>query len=173
MKDFDQLVQSLARFPAVLSGLVGGLSEEQFRWKPPSGNWAIVEILRHIEDEELDDFRTRVEMTLRDPSQPWPPIDPPAKAIECNYIAADPWASLKLFTQERAKSVEFLEGLSDPDWERAYEHPAFGPISAGRLMTSWAAHDFLHARQITKRMFEMCQVAGAPYATDYAGEWTA
>ena len=51
--------------------------------------------------------------------------------------------------------------------------PKIGPIRAGDLLASWAAHDMLHLRQIAKRKFELIQQAGGEFTTDYAGPWGA
>ncbi len=167
----EHLIQSLTDFPAVLRPLVEGLSAEQAKRKPASGAWSVLEIVTHLADEEAEDFRMRVRMTLEDPAQPWPGIDPEGAAIERKYNEGDLSEALSRFLREREVSIGWLKGLDDPQWESAYEHPKFGPIHAGDVMSSWAAHDLLHLRQITKRRFELVQEAGEPFSTDYAGEW--
>ena len=41
------------------------------------------------------------------------------------------------------------------------------------LLTSWAAHDALHLRQIAKRLFQLAERDGGEYNSRYAGEWRA
>jgi hypothetical protein len=81
--------------------------------------------------------------------------------------------SVKRFVAERGNTIRWLRSLKSPDWDRAYQHPTFGPVRAGILMASWPAHDALHLRQIAKRLFELAGRDGAPYPIDYAGEWKA
>jgi hypothetical protein len=57
------------------------------------------------------------------------------------------------------------------DWSVAYQHPKVGPIRAGDLLTGWAAHDALHLRQISKRLFQLAERDGAGFTSRYAGEW--
>ena len=72
-----------------------------------------------------------------------------------------------------AASVRWLRSLRQPDFTKAYHPPQWGPIRAGDIMVSWAAHDALHLRQIAKRMFQLAQRDGGEYKTDYAGQWKA
>ena len=167
------LIESLERFPKVLPVLLDGLDDERIRWKPPSGNWSILEIVCHLADEEVDDFRTRVQLTLENPEQEWPPIDPEGAATERKYNEANLPEVLDRFLTERATSVTWLRNVVEPDWDKAYQHPRFGPIQAGEVMAAWVAHDHLHMRQIAKRLFEICQRDAMPYSVRYAGEWTA
>ena len=120
-------------------------------WKPSPEDWSILEIVCHLGDEEVDDFRKRVRLTLEQPGEPWPPIDPEAAAVERNYAGQDLAQALKRFLDERQQSLVWLRSLDDPDWDAAYDHPNHGPVPAGEIMASWAAHDVLHLRQISKR----------------------
>lgn len=167
----DFVIQSLGRFPKILRPLVEGLSDETWRFKPPTKNWSILEIVCHLRDEEVEDFRCRVRSTLEAPDKPWPKIDPVGAAIERKYQEEDPETALAAFLQERETSLEWLRATGDADWNRSYQHPQFGAIPAGLLLGSWAAHDLLHLRQITKRLFEATEVATQPHPIDYAGSW--
>jgi hypothetical protein len=167
------LIGSLERFAAIVPAVARDVSPEDARWKPADGAWSILEIVTHLADEEVEDFRTRVRLTLHDPTQPWPPIDPVAWAAERRYNEGDPRRVVERFVSERRDSVAWLRTLKAPDWSNAYSHPRFGPISAGQVLAAWAAHDALHLRQIAKRMFQMAQRDGGEFASDYAGEWRA
>jgi hypothetical protein len=171
MHDPAAMIERLARFPDALEGAAGCVSAADAGWKPGPEDWAIVEIVAHLADEETFDFRMRVRMTLDNPAAPWPQIDPEGWAEERRYIDRDCAAELARFRGERASSIEWLRTLSDPDWTRTYEHPVFGPISAGDVFVSWCAHDALHLRQVSKRLFQLAQRDGAPFATRYAGQW--
>ena len=171
--EFEKLVASLDRFSRVLPVLVGGVSASDASWKPKSGDWSILEIVCHLADEEVEDFRQRVQSTLTNPTVPWPTIDPETAAVTRNYNEQDLVKVVERFVRERDASVAWLREIVDPNWETAYEHPELGAVMAGKLIASWAAHDQLHLRQIAKRMFEMNVRDGLPYPTDYAGEWKA
>lgn len=167
----DSLLDRLEATPAILSALVKGVRDDDARWKPPSGAWSILEVVNHLADEDADDFRPRLEITLRSPESPWPPLNPEGSATERRYNERDLSSSVARFVQERSVSLAFVRSLQGPDWSRAHRHPIFGPIAAGDLLASWAAHDALHIRQIAKRLFELCGRDGEPYRTAYAGPW--
>ena len=54
---------------------------------------------------------------------------------------------------------------------RTHTHPIFGGLSAGDLLASWVAHDFLHLRQLARLQFQYASLLAEPYSTRYAGEW--
>ncbi|MCP3906001.1 MAG: DinB family protein [Planctomycetes bacterium] len=167
------LVDALERFGTALPALLAGITPDDARWRPPDDAWSIVEVAMHLADEEERDFRVRLELTLTDPTAPWPPIDPEGWAVERNYRDADLADTVERFVRERRHSITWLRGLDAPDWSREAVHPRFGPMRAGDLLTSWTAHDTLHLRQVAKRLFQLAARDGAGYRTDYAGEWSA
>ena len=170
--DTDHSIDLLGRFPRVLEALVVGLSESVWRWKPSTGNWSILEIVSHLRDEEVEDFRQRLELTISDPGQPWPKIDPVAAATARNYQSQSPEIVLREFFLERERSLTWLKQFEEVPLDRFYQHPKVGPVTVGELLASWAAHDLLHIRQITKRIFEAHQEVSRPYSIAYAGTWS-
>lgn len=171
--DFQKLINSLERFVDILPAMVGGVSATDARWKPESGGWSILEVVCHLADEEVEDFGRRLKLCLDDPKAPWPPIEPENVAVERKYNEQDLPETLQRFLISRRESVSWLRSLETPDWSNTYQHPDCGPLRAGDIMLSWAAHDQLHIRQIAKRMFEMNLRDGAGYSSEYAGEWKA
>lgn len=171
--DMAKLIKSLERFGDLLPAVVQGVDPQDARWHPPNGAWSVLEVVCHLADEEVADFRARLESTVRDPTEPWQANDPEAWAVERRYNEQDLNVVLARFTTERRQSVVWLRTLGEPDFSRAYQHPTLGPIRAGDIMVSWAAHDMLHLRQIAKRLFQMAQRDGQGFSTAYAGEWKA
>lgn len=165
------LFRSMENFASVLPHLVAGLTDEEVRWKPPSMNWSILEIVGHLLDEEVNDFRQRIQMTLDQSLDPWPSINPELTAIDQRFNDQDLEAALNRFVVERHRSLSWLRSLESPDWNTVYHHPHLGDIHAGDLLASWAAHDQLHSRQIAKRKYELLVRAAAPFSANYAGEW--
>ncbi len=168
----DQLIERLERFPKTLAAVVSGLPDADARWRPDGGGWSILEIVTHVADEETDDFRTRLELTLRDPGEAWPPIDPESAAVERRYNEGDLAENLRRFEGQRRGSVQWLRSLNDPPWTNTHHHK-LGDITAGDLLASWTAHDVLHLRQIVKRLFQLTERDAGASSTRYAGTWTA
>lgn len=170
----EYCIESLARFPDVLCSVVGLIDAHTLSRRAPDAiGWSIVEVLCHLADEEVEDFRVRLELTLTDPDQDWPPIDPEGVAVSRVYRKQNASEVIARFVAAREVNVQWLRSLDHPDWSATHTHPRFGSMCAGELLAAWAAHDLLHLRQITKRLFELVQAQAAPYATTYAGEWSA
>ncbi|MCP9874373.1 DinB family protein [Synechococcus sp. Cruz CV-v-12] len=169
------IIDRLQHTPAAVAALCAGLTPEQACARGPAGQWSILEILGHLCDEETLDFRARIETSLRDPSAPWPGIDPEGWVKRHDYASRDLAERQSTFARERAASVAWLRSLRDPAWSGTYLHPNHGPIAVGTLLVSWAAHDALHIRQIAKRLYELATREGEPhgFTTLYAGEWGA
>ena len=171
--DVAALIASLDRTSSALAALLAGLPPAAAAWKTEPGAWSIVEIAGHLLDEERDDFRPRLQSTLADPRAPWPAIDPEGAVRERGHADADLGELLAAFLEERRASLAWLRGLDDgADWDAAYEHAELGTLTAGDLLTSWAAHDVLHLRQILARLYRLVEAAGAPHGTRYAGPLT-
>ena len=107
---------------------------------------------------------------LADPLQRWPPIDPRGWVTARGYNEKELEPSLNNFFAEREKSLEWLRQLSEPNWQNSNEGPN-GILTAGDLLASWLAHDFLHIRQLTRLHWQYVGAIADPYQTAYAGPW--
>jgi len=165
----------LARFPSALRAAVAIASPEETRWKPAPEQWSMLEICCHLLDEEREDFRVRAELTLRDPLLEWPKLDLEKVAERRRYQERDLEEVLDAFAAERAASIAWIDSLDahgrSPDWSCARLHPKFGPLAAGMLLASWAAHDALHLRQLAKRLHGLAARDAGTHSIQYAGEW--
>lgn len=155
----------------VFRHLASSITPEQARWKPAADRWSLLEVVHHLYDEEREDFRVRLDIVLNRPDTPFPPIDPEGWVTQRAYREKDLRHTLHAFLQERRSSVAWLRGLSRPDWNAAVEHAVLGRITAGDLLASWLAHDFLHMRQMARLHLEIASRSTQPYSTDYAGRW--
>lgn len=173
--NWDALLPTFESFPVVLRALVSPWSEQEVRRRPSPGAWSVLEICAHLVDEEREDFRPRILTTLDDPDREWLPIDPEGWVEQRGYDQRRLSEVLEAFSEERRKSVELLRGLTEVNWDNAYQHPALGTLRAGDLLSSWLSHDALHLRQLARRHFERVQRETSPYDAGYAGppeDWT-
>ena len=162
----DRLTANAEAFAA----LAHDVSAEQARWRPAPDKWSILEVVNHLYDEECEDFRARLDLLLHHPEQNWPSIAPQQWASERRYNERALDESLARFLAERRKSVAWLAGLVEPNWAARYERPQ-GSLSAGDLLASWVAHDFLHIRQLARLHWQYVGALALPHKTAYAGEW--
>jgi len=153
-----------------IQSLTLGISDELARWKPNPESWSILEVINHLYDEEREDFRVRMDYILHHPGEAWPPINPPGWVIERGYNLRNLEQSVQKFLDERQKSLVWLKGLLNPDWQ-ASATVSFGTFSAGDIFAAWVAHDVLHLRQLVELHWAYLVNAAEPYKINYAGEW--
>ncbi|MEM9380404.1 MAG: DinB family protein [Planctomycetota bacterium] len=167
--DPARIADELAGFPDALRALTAGLDDAAARAAPPGGGWSLLDVAGHLLDEEVLDFRPRLESALRDPSAPWPPIDPEGRAEEVRSSLGTLVETVERFADERRASVAWLRGVEAPDWGATYAHPELGPLRAGDLLLSWAAHDLLHTRQVVRLRYLALHRAAESFGSRYAG----
>jgi len=168
--NLQYFIQRFSNNRGVFESLLRDVGLEQARWKPTADKWSMLEVVNHLYDEEREDFRQRLQLTLADPGQSWPPINPREWVNTRGYNERDLAASLKNFLAERDSSLEWLRQLTDPNWQNSNEGPN-GRLSAGDLLAAWLAHDFLHIRQLARLQWQYTGELAAPYQTTYGGPW--
>jgi len=168
--DLDFFLTQMTIHSEAIRSLTISLTTEQGRWKPDPESWSILEVINHLYDEERLDFRVRLNLILHHPDQPWPPIDPKGWVTERDYNLRDLAPSVDDFLKEREKSIAWLKGLENPDWQATVRVP-FGEFSAGDIFTAWVAHDILHMRQMVELHWAYLVDAAEPFKVNYAGEW--
>ena len=109
--DLNYFVQRFSQNRDVFQSLLRGVSTEQAVWKPAPDKWSMLEVVNHLYDEEREDFRQRLELTLRDPAEEWPRIDPQGWVESRKYSERELGASLDNFLSEREKSLSWLKDL--------------------------------------------------------------
>jgi hypothetical protein len=168
--DVQRAVLQLARSAAAIRALCAAPGLD-VHWKPTEKKWSILEVLCHLGDEEREDFRLRLDLTLHQQEKEWPPIDPEAWVKSREYAERDPEAALADFLAERERSIAWLKGLGSPDLTKTYLHPRPRPLRAGDLLISWVNHDLLHIRQIVGLQHAWVEATSKPYESGYAGKW--
>ena len=169
--DLDRVLLRLMRNANIVTALTADIGAAQPRWKPSPDEWSILEVVNHLYDEEREDFRTCLDIILHRPDDVWPPIDPPGWAAERRYNERDLGDSLTRFLAERQASLHWLRSLNNPQWDNQSTHPAGYIISAGDMLSSWLAHDFLHIRQLNELQYAYHVQNVVPYGVVYAGDW--
>jgi hypothetical protein len=170
MLNVHALCERLRANADVVAAQVAGVGVEQARWKPGPDEWSILEVVNHLGDEEVEDFRARLDAVLHHPGS-WPPIDPQGWPASRRYNERDLRESVDRFLESRTDSLVWLDGLVEPDWSLAHQHPSIGPITAGDLLTSWVAHDFIHVRQINRLHRDWLVASLSDRSPRYAGRW--
>ncbi len=165
------LTQQLKDDARRIEALVSGVGEEQARWKPTPEGWSVLEVVNHLYDEEMLDFRVRLGILLSGSGEDWPRIDPTGWVVEKKYNQRDLAQSLANFLAEREKSLHWLGGLENPDWHARAMAPWGQPMRAGDMFAAWVAHDLHHIRQLAELHYAWVNRQADPYKTLYAGDW--
>ena len=174
LMNYKNIIDRFRENQLVFQQLLKSVSIKEHSWKPSPKQWCILEVLCHLRDIEVDDFRLRLQLVLEAPEKDPPSIDPPAWVEQRAYLQQDFEEVLEDFLQERMASADWLESLLTakpaPAWDNTYQHKEFGPLSAQRYLLNWLAHDYLHIRQITKLRYDYLKhISGE--TLDYAGNW--
>lgn len=169
--DLGRVHLRMMRNANIITALAADIDEVQARWKPSQDDWSILEVINHLHDEEREDFRSRLDLILHRPDDDWPPIDPQGWVVSRRYNERDLDKSLESFLDERQASLRWLRSLEQPHWDNQSTHPAGFVLSAGDMLSSWLAHDFLHIRQLNELQYHDHAQRVAPYGIIYAGDW--
>ena len=160
--------RELAQLPTILDTLVADLDSQSWRSRPAPTEWSPVEILCHLRDEEVEDFRARIKVVVEGGSR-FARIDPERWAVERRYGEADPLAALAAVRERRAQSLVFLAAVLPDHLVAAVEHPKIGPLSGLDLLAAWVAHDRLHTAQLTATLARLWANRWMPLRVEYAG----
>jgi hypothetical protein len=160
--------QELARCPGLVETMLAGLKPEDWRARPAPDEWAPVEIVCHLRDEEAEDFGARVRVVLAGGAS-FAPIDPERWAVERRYREADPGDALAAFRQLRRGSVALLEATPVEALTRALASPSGLSLSGLDIVAAWVTHDRLHLRQLAGTLARLWADRWAPLRSDYAG----
>ena len=158
----------LARTPGLVAGLVAGLDDAGWRARPALSEWAPVEIVCHLRDEEVEDFGARVRVIAKR-SKKFAPIDPERWAMERKYLEDDGPGALAAFRERRSASLAFLDTLKPEGLSRAVPLTRSGPLSGLDLLAAWVAHDRLHLAQLASTLTRGWARRWAPLRVEYAG----
>jgi DinB superfamily len=158
----------LARFPRVLEALLTDLDPTAWRDRPTPAEWAPVEIVCHLRDEEVEDFGARLRVVL-DGGTRFAPIDPERWVSERRYLEDDGPRALATFRGHRTATLGWLVVIEPARLTSAVHHGRFGTLSGLDILVAWAEHDRLHLAQLAATLARGWATRWAPLHTEYAG----
>jgi len=168
--EFQTLYPELVNSTEMIRSLINGIGQEQAQVKPDAESWSILEVICHLYDEEREDFREHLDFILNRQNEEWHVIDPQSWVTERKYNEQDFSQMQEKFNTERRKSLEWLKGLENVDWDTTYTSE-YGSMSAGEMFSCWVAHDNLHIRQLVELRRSYIERITQPYQIQYAGDW--
>ncbi|MEP7291283.1 MAG: DinB family protein [Chloroflexota bacterium] len=170
--NFEKLYAELEINAGTIRALVNGITQEEAQVKPTPEAWSILEVICHLYDEEIKDFRPRLDVILHRPTEEFAPNDSQESLTERNYNEQDLAVMLGKFLEEREKSLEWLRELgAGANWDVSYTTP-WRTMTSGDMFASWVSHDTYHMRQLVELRHARIDQLSAPYKTEYAGDWS-
>jgi hypothetical protein len=168
--EYKLLYQELVNSTEMIRAFLAGIDKETARMKPSKATWSILEVTCHLYDEEREDFREHLDFILHRQHEEWHSIAPQAWVKLRKYNEQDFGKMKANFFRERAKSLTWLKGLKNADWNITYKSKV-GSMRAGDMFASWVAHDNLHIRQLVELRRSFIERITKPYDIQYAGDW--
>ncbi len=168
--EFKFLYEELTNSTEMIRALLSGIPQNDARLKPDNESWSVLEVICHLYDEEREDFREHLDFILNRQNTEWHRINPSKWVTERKYNEQDFQTMKEKFFAERKKSLEWLYGLADTNWDKTYTSP-IAAMSAGEILASWVAHDNLHIRQLVELRRYRIETITQPYDIRYAGDW--
>jgi len=164
------IIDKLENNKQVFKSLLFDKVEQEYLWRPKPEKWNILEIVCHLLDEEREDFKVRTRSVLETPLKDLPAINPEGWVLERDYASKSYIETLEEFLVERDKSISWLKGQIDANWQNVYKHQILGNMSAKLFLTNWLAHDYLHIRQILRYNYNYLKET-TTLDLQYAGNW--
>jgi len=163
-------IDKLEKNKDIISTLLHGATESEYTWKQSSKKWNLLEIICHLYDEEIEDFRTRTKNVIETPDLRPPTFDPVSWVKDRRYAEQDFDEKLTNFLLERDKSIRYLKDLKNPSLTQGYDYKEYGYVDGLFFMTNWLAHDYLHIKQIVRLKYDYAAEL-AQRDISYAGTW--
>ncbi len=151
--EIDPAIVVLARTPAVLSTLLGGLPEGWVRSDEGAGTFSPFDVVGHLIDGEETDWIPRARIILSRVADPrFEPYD------RFRHRERNAGRSLQSLLEEfgalRAGNLEIVRSwsLTPADLALPATHPTLGVVTLGQLLAAWVAHDLGHIAQVVRVM---------------------
>ena len=129
--------------PRIVEGLVSQIPGARYDEKTNPSRFTLREAVAHLADWEPI-LRDRIALAVDSPDSPVQGVDEGARAEEQRYGTKDVAEQLRLFANERQKTIAYLKGLSAEDWSKAVTHNEKGRQTVADQANQLLGHDLYH-----------------------------
>ena len=160
-----QTISLLSRTPAALNALLRDLPDSLTFSNEGPNTWSAFDIVGHLIHAEHTDWIPRATMILHHgESQTFKPFNREGQNEKSQGKSLP--QLLDEFAAARTDSLAQLRAmnLQPADLDRLGRHPAFGPVTLGQLLATWAVHDLTHLHQLTRLMAHQYREAVGPWS---------
>jgi hypothetical protein len=148
--DLNTAYDTLARAPVAFRALLAGASPAALAYRERPDAWTAHEVLCHVTDGEVTDWRPRVATIAGDGDKRFTPFD--RVGGHQTYGRWPTGALLDEFERLRRDNLTYLAhlNLDKAALERTGIHPEFGSVTLEQLLSCWVVHDLAHISQIAR-----------------------
>jgi hypothetical protein len=151
--NLDLSIDVLARTPATMNALLGGLTEPWTRSTEGPNTFSPFDVVGHLIDGEETDWIPRARIILASGADP---------RFE-RYDRFRHWTRnrdrtlaslLEEFARLRVESLDTLRAwrLTSAELDLPGQHPGLGPVTLRQLLAAWVVHDLGHIAQTVRVM---------------------
>lgn len=162
--DLESATELLRRTPQTLDALLRGLSEQWLMSNEGEDSWSPYDVVGHLVHGERTDWIQRARIILEQgEARTFDKFDRTAMFTDSKGKSIA--QLLDEFTLLRRDNLAQLASLSPEraDYLRTGTHPAFGRVTLGQLISTWAAHDLSHIAQVCRVMAKRYSKAVGPW----------
>ena len=117
----DELLETLGATPDRVERLAHGLSAAQLTRRPSEREWSMAETLNHLLGGERDVIFPRLQRMLLEGAPKFPSSTTSRTGFAAEPTLRDFGEDLAAFSQARNRTIAFLKGLGQRDWQRNQE----------------------------------------------------
>jgi hypothetical protein len=162
--DLELSIDVLARTPAAMHALLGGLAEPWLRGSEGPDSFSPFDVLGHLIDGEETDWMPRAQIILdREPDPRFEPYD--RFRHRARNVNRSLPSLLAEFTELRAANLESLRSwrLTPGDLDLTGIHPTFERVTLRQLLATWVVHDLGHIAQTARVMAKQYTAEVGPW----------
>lgn len=163
--NLSDAIAILSHTPASLNALLRGLPDFWVFSNEGDGTWSAFDIVGHLIAGERTDWMTRARIIVRfGEARPFGSFDRLAQFKESKGKSLD--QLLDEFAGLRRENLDALDSLDlqPEDFARRGTHPAFGVVTLGQLLATWAVHDLTHLHQVSRLMAHQYRQQVGPWS---------
>ena len=138
-----------------LATVVRKLTNDEWKQRPATGEWAPVEIVCHLRDVELEVNLPRLAAFSASEPPHLTALDTDPWADERDYLSQSGPEALTDFLEARVALLKELEVLTENEWGMPALHSLLGPTSLLEVMGISTDHDLLHLAQMHATLLEI------------------
>jgi uncharacterized damage-inducible protein DinB len=140
-------IAELRALPERLRAAVSGLSEKQLDTPYREGGWTVRQVVHHVADSHANSY-IRFKLALTENLPTIKAYDEAAWArLPDSRMAIEP--SLAVLGGLHTRLVALLEGMTEDDFARSFNHPERGPMTLASNLALYAWHSRHHTAHIT------------------------